>query len=248
MKCCKMPRSSFNGFPSPERGISEGRTVPTPRRRPPFRLWSLALLLCAPPLAAKEVREVFPPTMAPAPTPPPATGAIFQAGTYTALTSGARASRVGDVLTIQLVERTNASKSNSANTDRSGDISVAPPTSGPLSLIKPSLLNSSGAQSFKGQGDAAQSNTLSGEVTVTIAEVYPNGTYFVRGEKWLTLSRGDERVQFSGIVRAADISPDNRIVSTRVADARIRYVGKGEIARATRQGWLQRFFSRLSPF
>jgi flagellar L-ring protein precursor FlgH len=70
----------------------------------------------------------------------------------------------------------------------------------------------------------------------------------VRGEKFLTLNRGDERLQFSGIVRAADISMDNRIPSTRVADAHIRYTGKGDIARASRQGWLQRFFSIISPF
>ena len=89
---------------------------------------------------------------------------------------------------------------------------------------------------------------LSGEVSVTIAAVYPNGTMLVRGEKLLTLNRGDERVQISGIVRAMDISPDNRILSTRVADANIRYVGKGEIARASKQGWLQRFFSIISPF
>src|SRR3546814_18687571 len=70
----------------------------------------------------------------------------------------------------------------------------------------------------------------------------------VKGEKFLTLNRGDERVQISGIVRAIDISPDNRVLSTRVATAHIRYVGKGEIARASRQGWLQRFFSIITPF
>ena len=83
---------------------------------------------------------------------------------------------------------------------------------------------------------------------MTIAEVYPNGTMLVKGEKLLTLNRGDERVQISGIVRAIDIGSDNRIASTRVADANIRYVGKGEIARASKQGWLQRFFSIISPF
>jgi flagellar L-ring protein FlgH len=57
-----------------------------------------------------------------------------------------------------------------------------------------------------------------------------------------------ERIQISGIVRISDISNDNRISSTRVADAKIAYIGKGEIARASRQGWLQRFFSKVSPF
>ena len=197
---------------------------------------------------AKPPRDEFPAAVAVPPPPPPGNGAIFQLGGYTPLTSGMRASQVGDVLTIMLVERTSATKSNSANIDRSGDVSVAPPASGPLSLLKPKFLNSSGAQSFQGQGDAAQSNALSGEVSVTVAAVYPNGTMLVRGEKLLTLNRGDERLQMSGIVRAADISPDNKIVSTRVADAKIRYVGKGEVARASRQGWLQRFFSKVSPF
>ena len=106
----------------------------------------------------------------------------------------------------------------------------------------------SGEQQFQGKGSAAQSNQLNGEISVTVAEVYPNGTMLVRGEKLLTLNRGDERVQISGIIRPMDIGPDNRIASTRVADANIRYVGKGEIARASHQGWLGRFFSRISPF
>ena len=70
----------------------------------------------------------------------------------------------------------------------------------------------------------------------------------VKGEKALTLNRGDEFVQISGLVRQADVSPDNKVLSTRVADARIKYTGKGEIARSSRQGWLQRFFSMISPF
>jgi flagellar L-ring protein precursor FlgH len=83
---------------------------------------------------------------------------------------------------------------------------------------------------------------------VTVAAVYPNGTMLVRGEKLIRLNRGDEFVQFAGLVRQVDVNADNRIPSTRVADAKITYSGKGEIARASRQGWLQRFFSMVSPF
>lgn len=180
--------------------------------------------------------------------PRAANGAIFQSDTYVALTTGSRASVVGDVLTVVLVENTNASKSNSSTSDRSGDIGLTPPTSGPLNLFKPSDVKASGNQSFNGKGEASQSNALSGEISVTIAAVYPNGTMFVRGEKMLTLNRGDEHVQLSGTVRASDITSDNRILSSRVADARIRYIGKGEVARASKQGWLQRFFSKVSPF
>lgn len=216
------------------------------------RLSKLAMLALALAPVAAHAKDKLPPdafsvTMPMPPAPPPANGSIFQGG-YVPLTSGGRAGAVGDIVTIQLVERTAATKSNAAGTQRDGNVGLTPPATGPLSLFDPSDIAMGGGQQFKGKGDASQSNALSGEVSVTIAAVYPNGTMLVRGEKLLTLNRGDERVQISGIIRAIDISPDNRVLSTRVADANIRYVGKGEIARASQQGWLQRFFSIISPF
>ena len=181
--------------------------------------------------------------------PPVANGAIFQAANgYSALTNGSRAAMVGDLVTISLVERTQASKSNSASTDRQGEIGLTPPTTGPASFFNPTDVSASGGGTFAGKGAAAQSNQLSGEISVTIARIYPNGTMLVRGEKLLTLNRGDENIAITGIIRQADIGPDNRVASTRVADARITYSGKGEIARGSRQGWINRFFSILSPF
>lgn len=220
-----------------------------PRRR--FNLILLALLPLSVSAQAGKGKTVAPdygPTLPMNPGPAPANGAIFQAERYSPLTSGARASRVGDILTITLVERTSATKSTSATTGRNGNIGLSPPVSGPLSLISAGDVNMSGDQSFKGKGETAQSNALSGELSVTVAAVYPNGNMRVQGEKALTLNRGDENVQFTGIVRAADISVDNRVLSTRVAAARILYTGRGEIARASQQGWLQRFFSKMSPF
>jgi len=177
-------------------------------------------------------------------------GAIFQsANGYAPLISGGRAASVGDIITILLVERTDASKSTSANTDRSGSAGIVPPTTGLFSkLFSPSDVSASAAQGFKGKGDSAQSNALSGELTVTVSKVLANGTLMVRGQKALTLNRGDEFVQISGIVRPADISPDNRVLSTRVADARITYTGRGDIQRASKPGWLSSFFSVISPF
>jgi flagellar L-ring protein precursor FlgH len=189
------------------------------------------------------------PSFAPPLPPPAANGSIFQTSQgYAPLTSGTRAASVGDLLTVVLVERTQAAKSAVANTGRKGDIGLAPPVTGPLSLFTPQDFNMGGSSSFDGKGQAAQSNTLSGEVSVTVAEVYPNGTMLVRGEKLIRLNRGDEFIRFSGLVRPTDVSADNRVASTRVANADITYSGKGEIARASRQGWLQRFFSIVSPF
>lgn len=212
-------------------------------------LMSLALAVSPAHAGKRERVSEYAASYAAEPAAPTANGAIFQASMgYAPLTSGQRAAMVGDVLTIVLTERTQAVKSVSATTDRSGSIGLTPPTTGPLSLFNPSDVAASGNNKFDGKGAAAQSNQLDGEITVTIARIYPNGTMLVRGEKMLTLNRGDENIRISGIVREADIGPDNRVLSTRVADARITYTGKGEIARASRQGWLQRFFSMLSPF
>jgi flagellar L-ring protein precursor FlgH len=202
-------------------------------------------------IGKKKVKEDYSATMpAPvAPAAPVANGGIFQVQDgYAALYEGQRARKIGDPLTIVLVERTTASKSASSKLDSTGGFSITPPTTGNLSLFKGTDASASGGRNFTGTGATDQSNALSGEISVTVAAVYPNGTMLVQGQKRVTLNRGDEFVQIKGIVRTADITPDNRVPSTRVADARISYTGKGDVARAGRQGWLSRFFSVISPF
>ena len=201
-------------------------------------------------LGKKKPKEDFSATLAqPEPVAAPANGGIFQASDgYAALYEGMRARRVGDPLTIVLVERTSASKSASSKLDSGGGFSLTPPTTGALNLFEKSDATVSGSRNFNGAGTADQANALSGEISVTVAEVYPNGTMLVQGQKRVTLNRGDEFVQIKGIVRTADIDAYNRVASTRVADARIAYTGKGDVARASRQGWLSRFFQILSPF
>ena len=186
-----------------------------------------------------------PPMQAPA---VPTGGAIFNASAgYAPLHYGSRAHRVGDLVTVVLVERTTTSKSVSSTTQRDGSIAVSPPTAGPFAF-DPGVLNSGGGSSFNGGGDAAQTSTLRGDLTVTIAEVRPNGTALVRGEKVMQLSQGDEWVQLSGIIRLADIDQDNRIASLRIANAQINYAGKGAVQQASREGWLVRFFNIVTPF
>jgi flagellar L-ring protein FlgH len=198
---------------------------------------------------AKKGPPVDYPATPPAAPKPASNGAIFQASNgYVSLHEGPRARRVGDMLTILLVERTVAQKAVESTSGRDGSVGLTPPSTGPLSFFRPSDVGASGTQSFDGQGSAAQSNSLFGDISVTVAEVYPNGTMLVRGQKLMTLNRGEEWVQIQGIVRVADIDLDNRVLSSRVADARITYTGRGDLQRQSRPGWLQRFFSFVSPF
>jgi flagellar L-ring protein precursor FlgH len=209
-----------------------------------------ALLACAAPaLAGKKQAPDWSASLPAAPEPAPANGAIFQAGHgYAPLHAGTRAARVGDPLTILLVERTTTAKTVSSKTDKSGDIGLNPPATGPFSFLSPEALKASGNLSFNGQGNAGQTNSLSSTLSVTIAEVRPNGTALVRGEKRMLLSQGREWIRFSGIVRLADVSIDNTVPSTRVADAMIEYAGKGALQRSSKPGWLSQFFSFVNPF
>jgi flagellar L-ring protein precursor FlgH len=199
----------------------------------------------------KRPVEDFTVTRAPAApvAAPVANGSIFQVEQgYAALHEGWRARRVGDPLTIVLVERTAASKSASSKLDSNGGFSLTPPSTGPLNLFNQTDASASGNRNFNGGGSADQANSLSGEISVTVSQVLPNGTLVVQGQKRVILNRGDETIQIKGIVRTADVDRDNRVLSTRVADAQIAYTGKGDVARASRQGWLSRFFQVISPF
>jgi flagellar L-ring protein precursor FlgH len=218
------------------------------RTTPP--LIALALLALPGVAAAKRPPEGFAPALAqPALPPPVANGSIFNVNNgYAALVEGSRAKRVGDPLTILLVEQTTTAKTVGTSTDRSGGASITPPSEGALSFASPNALKASSQSSFKGAGNSTQTNSLGGVVGVTIAEVRPNGTALVRGEKRMLLSQGNEWVQFSGIVRLADVDEQNRIRSNQVSDMRIEYTGNGAIQRAGREGWLSHLFNVVSPF
>jgi flagellar L-ring protein precursor FlgH len=226
------------------------RRLIRPRRLPlvAAALVAAAALPAAPAAAKKRLEETFAPTLPVAPLPAPANGSIFNvAAGYAPLYGGTRAHTVGDALTVLLVETTTAAKTVGSKSSKSGGISLTPPSAGPLA-VNPDALKASNDSSFNGQGNASQTSSLAGSLSVTIAEVRPNGTALIRGEKRMLVSQGDEWIQVSGIVRLSDIDQDNTITSTKVADARIEYSGKGALQRASKQGWLGRFFNIISPF
>lgn len=180
-------------------------------------------------------------------------GAIYQSVNGLALFEDVRAHRVGDILTVQLVEKTAASKQAATSTKKEQDINLGANTllGGPVSYdgVDPLSASVSAKRKFSGDGASSQSNTLTGNISVTVAEVLPNGNMIVRGEKVLTINQGDEFIRIAGIVRPVDVSPDNTVLSTKIANAEITYGGRGTLADSNRKGWLARFFDGpLWPF
>lgn len=185
-------------------------------------------------------------------TPKPINGAIYHASTNRDIYSDGRAHRVGDIITINLTESTQSSKQSSTSIDKSTDLNLPVPNvmGEPLTVFGRELsAGVSGDSGFEGDSSSNMRNQLSGNITATVHEIYPNGVMLVRGEKWLTLNQGDEYIRISGLVRPQDVGADNTLDSMRLADARITYSGTGATADANVMGWIGRFFiSALMPF
>lgn len=185
----------------------------------------------------------------------PINGSLYRENANLSLFDDGKASHVGDIITVVLQERTSSSKTSNVEITKESDVNMAPTGAGTVLNSLPSLgeygLNSNftGDREFTGEAAADQSNRLTGNISVTVVDVYPNGTLVIRGEKWITLNRGQEFIRISGLVRPEDVTPDNTIASTKIANARIAYSGTGELADSQQIGWLARFFnSAIWPF
>ena len=179
-------------------------------------------------------------------------GGIYQASSSISFFQDRRANRVGDILTIILSERTNASKTAETEITKETDVSLD------NSVILGDAIDAFGKnlqtsathdRDFSGESESDQSNSLQGTIAVTVADVLPNGLLMVRGEKWMKLNSGDEYIRVRGLVRPEDVDANNTVSSTRLADARISYGGTGDFADANEQGWAAKFFnSKYWPF
>lgn len=187
------------------------------------------------------------------PAQPATAGAIYRVGLTSPLFEDIRPRRVGDIITVVLAERTNASKSASTSTSKDNSVDVANPTLfgnplsfgvGPLGSNPRTLENNlESSKTFDGEGESAQSNQLTGNITAVVTEVLPNGYLRIYGEKVISINQGDEHITLSGIVRPADILADNTISSTLIAGAEISYGGTGVVADTSDMGWLGKFFN-----
>jgi flagellar L-ring protein precursor FlgH len=213
-----------------------------------------ALLLSACGMLARGNDVRYDPVMPLAAELQPATdGAIWHDGHDIPLFENAVARNVGDILTIVLVESTDASKSSSTTTKKASKADLPGPTIAgrPITVNGTQILSAGmgNETSFNGEGASRQSNSLDGQVTVSVVRRLPNGNLLIRGEKLITINQGREFLQLQGIVRSIDILPDNTISSTKVANALITYSGKGAVANASAPGLLARFFnSPRTPF
>ena len=211
------------------------------------------------------------PPLNPYPAPPPGSSAPYFQGQMTAnpslwpdeaqgayLFSDYRAFQPMDVITIVINENTKGNKK--AETDANSDFSLSASIANFLGLetkdwaannpyLDPSALVEATTNSkFKGKGETKRTGSLTTKLSAVIMEVFPNGLMRIEGTKIVSLDSEEEVVVISGLVRARDISSQNLVDSSRVANMRIDFYGQGLLSEHNRPGWGSRLFEIVWPF
>lgn len=168
----------------------------------------------------------------------------------------AKARRIGDIVTIKIVETSSASNQASTDTDRSTSMSVGlnslfnlenkwPGGSG-FNPFAPA--QSSYESEFAGAGKTVRSGELTAYITARIIQILPNGNLIIEGNREVRVNNENQMITLTGVIRPRDISADNVIQSTYIADAKISYSGSGIVNDQQRPGWLVRILDNVWPF
>lgn len=153
-----------------------------------------------------------------------------------------KAQDVGDILTIVISESTTISDTRSNSNSKSGNNNLSAGV-GIFDFIKAASI--SGSDSFKANGAASSKNTTTGNVTVTVVDVQPNGNLVLEGTQSIWNNKNEHKITFKGICRPEDITASNTIPSTKIAAATVRFDGKGPLNAKQRQGILTQIFNFL---
>lgn len=188
-------------------------------------------------------------------------GSLFTADRSASLVSDFRARHVGDVLTIILQEnmkgakdvKTSTSKQSAFNLGLSGifgfDFKKRMSPRYPKETIDPSkALGGTVKDSFNGSGKTSRDASLTGTISARVLSVLPGGNLIIQGTRALKINNETQYLTITGVVRPTDIRPDNTVLSTKIADARIEYTGSGVLAEKQNPGWLPRVLGKISPF
>jgi flagellar L-ring protein precursor FlgH len=166
---------------------------------------------------------------------------LFQEATWRGLTADHKAYRPGDVLTVQVYENSSASTSADTGTRRTNHLH----TELAHGADKTAQASLAVGGDFDGGGRTQRASRLLTTLTVTVQDVLPGGQLRVAGTQSVTVNEELQRVTLEGLVRPVDITDGNVVQSTRIADARITYVGEGDLTERGRRAWWRKLLDAL---
>ncbi len=165
-----------------------------------------------------------------------------------------RASRVGDIVVVEIVEEHKGSKSASTSSDRESNLGagVSGGFFGLNNLTQKFAqyfdIDASTSNDFEGEGSTSREDTLTGTIAAKVVHVFPNGDLRIQGKREVTVNSEKQTMTIKGIVRRIDLDTENTVLSTKVADAEITYTGLGVVDDVQRPGWAMRIFNWITPF
>lgn len=189
---------------------------------------------------------------------PASNGSLWvDGGNLSEMFINAKARRIGDIVTIKIVENSKATNNATTKTERVTAMSVGlnnffglenrfPSGSNFFNPFSP--VQSDYDNKFDGSGSTARSGALSAYITARIIQILPNGNLLIEGNREVRVNNENQIITLTGIVRPRDISPENIVQSTFIADARISYSGSGVLNDQQRPGWLVQILDKIWPF
>jgi flagellar L-ring protein precursor FlgH len=167
-----------------------------------------------------------------------------------------RAMHIGDIVTIRIVEVSQATEKATTDTGRTSSLEAGIPnflgqelTPARRAFSNPSqLITSSTKNNFSGSGETTRSGSLSATISTKVVDVLPNGNLAIEGKREIYINNEKKEILLQGLIRQKDIAADNSVLSTQVADAKVMYTGVGVLGEKQRPGWLSRVFDLVWPF
>jgi flagellar L-ring protein precursor FlgH len=183
-------------------------------------------------------------------------GSLWKDESSKSMFADKRARAVGDIITIMVQENNSASKENSTQTSKSSSVDASlqtilysPAGSGFLTHNgQMPAMKFGGSQSFDGGGKINNTERMTARIAVKVVDVLPNGNMIIEGRRETLVSGEKQEAILRGTVRSEDVAANNTVFSYNVADASIKFIGKGTISDNQRKGWLQRVWEKVTPF
>ena len=168
----------------------------------------------------------------------------FRTSPHHSLYSDHKARDIGDVITIMIIEFSEADNQSAPAVSKSDEISISTDDGlGALSFLPDLSFGASTSNAFSGEGSTTRRGSLRGKMTATIKEIMPNGYFRVEGKRVIEINQDKQEMKLTGIVRPRDIRADNTVLSYNIAEANIKYSGKGTLHNAQRIGFVRRIIN-----
>lgn len=164
---------------------------------------------------------------------------------FSSLFSDQKASRIGDAITIIVVEASQASNDAQTSSSRSSDLSLGASGAVGTSNIPNVDLSLGTGNDFRGSGSTRTTGMIRTKVSATIDSVLANGNLMIKGSRKISINGEEQLIYIKGVVRSSDINADNSVLSYNISEAEITMEGNGLIDSAQKPGWLTKLFHWL---